>query len=853
MKRYCSQLAAIVLFGVSGFSLCSYAAPDPSQYIQMVGPNEVVNSQGKQITQRYGPVRHTDTLWRIASKYRPKSSVSVYQTMVAIFQMNPEAFVDNDLNSLVNGAYLTIPTLEQISAVPEQRAVQIVSKTTNSSPATTKSSISSTASSPKASSSKSTSRVISHVLADQVAKLQKRMDELETMKNKELDVMRKQLDQASEQMLGMSEVNHRLKLRVADLTSQLAAIRDQLDKTRQIQQQILDELKQNKKATGDQTNWYKQLMDSPVNLALAVSIPLLLVLLGLIWLLRLRSKKSQSDTELDEDELSLEEDDDQFSKLFTDDVETSSLDEAPVPEVADEAPLLVDDPLMDTSADEEIAFDDEAISALAEFEDPEPPSVESSEESDDGVFHDLLSEDDDEDVLLPEQESEEPDIDLPNDEELIPDESKDVTVDENDEFSIDFDEPLPSLEESEDAEQSRKDVDALIDQVEQLTSESSAVDESDEQDLNEIEQSLGEKSSLTNHTDELQLDDEEITQSKPPAADKPVDDELSEAQLEQQMAEELASLTNDDVENNFDLSDDEPQSAGPELVTEPDLEPELVTEPDSEPELVTEPDSEPELVTEPDSELELVTEPDSESELVTELDSEPELVTELDSEPELVTEPDSEPELAVEPDSAPELETELSDNEDDDLAALDETPPKFEMEDDDDIDDLGLDFEIADDEGADPEAIEPISAIDEPIDDDLDSLFSGFSEDAFSENDNQVFPDLPQRDEVEDREFVDIDKLMADDDEPSDVNPYTEPKLDVGLDEFASILNRDGPDGMNIDVDADSDGASKLDLARAYLEIDDADGARDILQELLSSPQSDAVQEEAEKILAQLR
>ena len=39
----------------------------------------------------YGPVRPTDTLWSLASKHRPSNRVSVYQTMVAIYDKNPEA------------------------------------------------------------------------------------------------------------------------------------------------------------------------------------------------------------------------------------------------------------------------------------------------------------------------------------------------------------------------------------------------------------------------------------------------------------------------------------------------------------------------------------------------------------------------------------------------------------------------------------------------------------------------------------------------------------------------------------------------------------------------------------------
>ncbi|CAG9296918.1 FimV/HubP family polar landmark protein [Celerinatantimonas diazotrophica] len=190
----------------------------------------------------------------------------------------------------------------------------------------------------------------------------------------------------------------------------------------------------------------------------------------------------------------------------------------------------------------------------------------------------------------------------------------------------------------------------------------------------------------------------------------------------------------------------------------------------------------------------------------------------------------------------------MTESEDETLAdkSVEEALQELDEEDvDDDIFDLGIDNEDEDD-------IPPIQAnLDEDEDEDIDSIFSGFSSGAFDEGEDEQ-PELPGRAEVDEREFVDIDKLMSSDEEVEDVhNPYNEPKLDVGLDEFADILNRESNDP--IDVDEDSDGASKLDLARAYLEIDDADGAKDILQELLSAPQTDTVREEAEKLLAQLR
>lgn len=65
----------------------------------------------------YGPIVNTDTLWKLAVAHRPDTSVSNYQVMMALFNINPNAFLRNDINTMVAGQYLRIPTLEQIREV----------------------------------------------------------------------------------------------------------------------------------------------------------------------------------------------------------------------------------------------------------------------------------------------------------------------------------------------------------------------------------------------------------------------------------------------------------------------------------------------------------------------------------------------------------------------------------------------------------------------------------------------------------------------------------------------------------------------------------------------------------------
>ena len=64
-----------------------------------------------------------DTMYEIAASTLPEASVSVQQMMVAIQRANPDAFIDNNINQLINGRVLRIPTLQDIRIIDEQAAI----------------------------------------------------------------------------------------------------------------------------------------------------------------------------------------------------------------------------------------------------------------------------------------------------------------------------------------------------------------------------------------------------------------------------------------------------------------------------------------------------------------------------------------------------------------------------------------------------------------------------------------------------------------------------------------------------------------------------------------------------------
>jgi pilus assembly protein FimV len=70
----------------------------------------------------------TDTLSDIALRIRPDDSVSIQQTMLAIQELNPDAFIGGNINRLRNGEVLRVPSISDIQAIGQREAVAEVSR-----------------------------------------------------------------------------------------------------------------------------------------------------------------------------------------------------------------------------------------------------------------------------------------------------------------------------------------------------------------------------------------------------------------------------------------------------------------------------------------------------------------------------------------------------------------------------------------------------------------------------------------------------------------------------------------------------------------------------------------------------
>ncbi|WP_407291157.1 FimV/HubP family polar landmark protein [Stutzerimonas zhaodongensis] len=71
-------------------------------------------------------VTPNDTLWEIAE--RARQGGTVHQTMLAIQDLNPDAFIDNNINRMKNGQVLRLPNAEQIRSRSQAEAIQQVAQ-----------------------------------------------------------------------------------------------------------------------------------------------------------------------------------------------------------------------------------------------------------------------------------------------------------------------------------------------------------------------------------------------------------------------------------------------------------------------------------------------------------------------------------------------------------------------------------------------------------------------------------------------------------------------------------------------------------------------------------------------------
>lgn len=98
-------------------------APEPVAQSTEPSDSQIIASPGSEYT-----VQRNDTLSRIAAAANPGNRRVNNRTMIALFRANPQAFSGNNINRLRAGSVLRIPELSEIEAIPNDEAASEVAR-----------------------------------------------------------------------------------------------------------------------------------------------------------------------------------------------------------------------------------------------------------------------------------------------------------------------------------------------------------------------------------------------------------------------------------------------------------------------------------------------------------------------------------------------------------------------------------------------------------------------------------------------------------------------------------------------------------------------------------------------------
>jgi len=215
----------------------TYQYPDPQM------PVEVTYDYSS--ATQYGPVGRTDTLWDIARDTKPSSVISQDQMMMAILNANKSSFTHNNINGLKAGYTLDIPSVSEIQALSRKQAYASVVeqnqqwKNRNNVPAPKVDVIepeSTSLTDVDVDTSETMEKIEGSAATDEenTARLQlvsptddelSKMDELSPLGNKELTQLSEQLTLAQETIESQAQENMDIKSRMDLMEEQLQTLR----------------------------------------------------------------------------------------------------------------------------------------------------------------------------------------------------------------------------------------------------------------------------------------------------------------------------------------------------------------------------------------------------------------------------------------------------------------------------------------------------------------------------------------------------------------------------------------------------------------------------------------------------
>ncbi|MGR5293202.1 FimV/HubP family polar landmark protein [Vibrio alginolyticus] len=521
-QNYKRLLAALVLMSATQTSSVVQA-----EGIRLVGPSGEVQSSpsyaedieralpappaNTQPSRFFGPTGENQTLWSIASELRPSRGVTVQQTLLAIYRINPQAFENQNIHELIPGSRLRVPSLEQVQSATTAQAVAIMkaheAKLKQPKPTNRATPAQRVTEQPKpqikvepksatkpetvaATEPKPTPKTIPVIPAPPVT--------TSPQGEKQVSALKDKLQGSQSELESLEEKNHRLRLMLSEVQSEVETLKSELNDEERIRSEVEKLLAEERQRLAEQQRMQPSTMDKILSngwlVGLAALIPGALIALLVVMLLGRRSKAKEE--------------------------EAAAQEQQNVDSLAAPIGLAAADEL-----DEELTLDDELFA-------DEDINAQSLQEEKSDLEEDVFANLDDEELDFNLEGDDDPFADIGDDGDL------DVGLDEfessNNGIQVNGEEKALGLEEMERA------LDEVAPELEVLDDDESGFDLSD--DANEKSDSLS---------------DDAFAELL--AADEP-SEELPSDTVDQDMLDDLfAELGNDD----FDLDTDEPELKQP--------------------------------------------------------------------------------------------------------------------------------------------------------------------------------------------------------------------------------------------------------------------------------------------------
>ncbi|CAH6879641.1 ATPase [Vibrio chagasii] len=299
-KQWLIPFAVIIATQISVVRADSIRVVGPNGQIQSAPtfsePLQRAQSNSAEPSRFYGPTRGNETLWSIASRLRPDNSVSVQQTLLAIYRLNPQAFENQNIHSLLPASHLRVPSLEQARASSTQQAINIM----NSHLAKLDDPAAKPAVKPKAAQTSNQSNAgskssVATKPAPAAETVQKSV--AATSPVKDMNKLEKQLELSETELLSLEEKNHQLRLMLSDVQSEVDVLKTELsdeDRIRsEVEKLLAEERRKNAEIEKMAPSAIDQLLSNGWLVAALAIIPGLLLGLIIVILLGRRSKNEE--------------------------------------------------------------------------------------------------------------------------------------------------------------------------------------------------------------------------------------------------------------------------------------------------------------------------------------------------------------------------------------------------------------------------------------------------------------------------------------------------------------------------------------------------------------------------------